>query len=62
MEKYVVDFELMQGILNYMAQRPYAEVFQLVDQIRSLKGIPVAPPVKPQLPEAPAPVAPEKSE
>jgi len=33
---YVISQELAQALLNYLAQRPYAEVFELVAALQAL--------------------------
>ena len=39
--EYKIKAELAQAVLNYLATRPYAEVFQLISQLQSLEKIEV---------------------
>lgn len=41
-----IDEKLAQAILQYLATRPYAEVFQLIGGIQQLKRVEVAKEVK----------------
>ncbi len=34
---YIISQELAQTLLNYIATKPYAEVFQLIGQLQALK-------------------------
>ncbi len=34
---YVISQELAQALLNYIVTKPYAEVFQFVQQLQALK-------------------------
>ena len=34
---YIISQELAQALLNYIVTKPYAEVFQLVQQLQALK-------------------------
>lgn len=43
MNDYVVPQQLLRSILDYLSQRPYGEVFQLIQGIQSVK---VVEPVK----------------
>lgn len=47
---YVISQELAQALLNYLAQRPYAEVFELVAAVQALpeaeEALPEAEPVE----------------
>jgi hypothetical protein len=36
---YKITPELVQGLLNYLATRPYAEVYQAVQALQSLEKI-----------------------
>jgi hypothetical protein len=36
---YLIPASLLQAIVNYLAQRPYAEVAQAVDALKALKRL-----------------------
>lgn len=36
-KQYLIDAELVQGILNYLSTRPYAEVHQAIPALLALK-------------------------
>ena len=37
--KYIVKEELLKALLDYMLQRPYVEVFHLIQAIQSLQPV-----------------------
>jgi len=37
--KYAIEEGLVNAILNYLAQRPYQEVFKVVSALQSLKPV-----------------------
>lgn len=37
--KYSIDEQLLQAIINYLASKPYGEVYQLIDAIQQAKPI-----------------------
>lgn len=39
MKEFVVQGDVLQAILNYLAGRPYAEVFELVKNIQSTSKV-----------------------
>lgn len=55
--KYEVKQDLMNGIVNYLVSKPYAEVFQLLEAVRQLK--PIAEPGDQVAPQAAPEVAPD---
>lgn len=40
MKQFIIQEPLAQAILNYLAERPYKEVFQLVMAMQVLKEVP----------------------
>lgn len=45
--KLLIDAEVAQAVINYMAGRPYAEVYKLLPGLTNLSPAPeVAPPTK----------------
>jgi hypothetical protein len=44
--KLIIEQELAQVILNYIATKPYAEVFQLIVQLQQLPQLPEVKEVK----------------
>lgn len=57
--KYELNANLMNGLVNYLVSRPYAEVVQLLNAIQQVKGIPEAgdqvtpPQLAPETPPTP---------
>ena len=47
-KQLVIDLALAEAIANYLAQRPYIEVWQLIAKLQQLQPLPEAPaePVK----------------
>lgn len=45
-DKLVIDLKTAEAVVNYLAQRPYVEVFQLVAAMQQLQPLP-APKAKP---------------
>ena len=39
MEIYKLDIQTLNEILNYLAIKPYVEVFQLIDKLKKLEKI-----------------------
>jgi len=46
---YVISQELAQALLNYLAARPYAEVFELVAAVQALPEVEAEAPPKKRL-------------
>lgn len=42
-KKLIISFELTNAIAQYLAQRPYAEVYQLIAALQQLQPAPEAP-------------------
>lgn len=43
MEEFIIKKDLAQAILDYLATKPYREVFTLIANIQGLKKIPETP-------------------
>lgn len=41
MKKYIIDEEILRGILSYLVGRPYQEVFQGIQALQQLKELEV---------------------
>ncbi len=39
MKQFVISQELAQGVLNYLATQPYAQVFQLIQGLQNLQEV-----------------------
>ena len=39
--KYIIDEEILRGILSYLVSRPYQEVFQGIQALQQLKELKV---------------------
>lgn len=53
MKQFVISEQLAQGVLNYLATQPYAQVFQMIEAIKSLQEVSPTPSVPPQtIPES----------
>lgn len=40
-DKLVIDLKTAEAVVNYLAQRPYVEVFQLIAAMQQLQPLPV---------------------
>jgi len=45
MREFIITEELANKLLNYIVAKPYIEVFQLVQQLQTLKPVEVKPEV-----------------
>ncbi len=39
-ENLIIPIELVQAVANYLAQKPYGEVYQLIAALQQLKPVP----------------------
>ncbi len=46
---YAIDAQLALAILNYLAARPYSEVWQMVQELQKLQQTPASPPLEPEI-------------
>lgn len=44
MKKFIIDEEVVRGILSYLVNRPYQEVFQGIEALQKLKPLEIAEP------------------
>lgn len=43
-QQLVIDLETAEAVVNYLAQRPYIEVFQLIAAMQQLQPLPAPEP------------------
>ena len=44
-QQLVIDLKVAEAVVNYLAQRPYIEVFQLIAAMQQLQPLPAPEPV-----------------
>ena len=44
-KQLVIDLKTAEAVINYLAQRPYIEVFQLIAAMQQLQPLPAPEPV-----------------
>lgn len=45
-KQLVIDLKTAEAVVNYLAQQPYIEVFQLISAMQQLQPLPAPEPVK----------------
>lgn len=43
-QQFVIDLKTAEAVVNYLAQRPYIEVFQLIAALQQLQPLPAPEP------------------